>query len=431
MPESIEKLIELLKPYSAKDRSTVITRIRALHHVSLGADNKLKLQRFYFLLWKYFRFVCDEFSSNAITLEVMMANLDILTVHIYEMSEKMESIAAKVSRDNINSIQRSVFKTKEFSYPTGSDLMIMKLIGTLYSVSDARHSVILPLEMLMSQCLTQLSVQSELDVACSLFIVSLYFSFVKDSKRYVPEIICYLQELLYVGFDLENPITTLQMSECPRTILSKYDFSPLPLVFQAPLSLWSKLNSKSKLDDSLDISHLFFVNDKKEFALRSYCTCVKQIRQMCGLYESLASFPEIIAPFIDIHSKISAPNAKLLHTELSELSKKIVSLRKPLALRTFKPIPIKSSAPLEVEDRDADKSKIIKRRAKQEKRGAIRELKKDAEFISLEKSKKHQIQIEAKNKKRKETAKFMAQQAMDTNPFRQDKNSSNKKQKKK
>ncbi len=114
------------------------------------------------------------------------------------------------------------------------------------------------------------------------------------------------------------------------------------------------------------------------------------------------------------------------HAALVQRAATCEAARRPLTLRAFRAVPLRSLAPKFDEnfrpgkdadpDRDRAEARSLKKKVKQEKRGAIRELRKDAVFLALEARKQQEIAAAAKEKKRKATITWLNQQAADFNP---------------
>lgn len=313
-PGSLEDLISLLEPYKANEKAVVISRIRICHHISLSSENRSKLQRLYNQLWGYFRHITELYQTSiagdkSFSWENLVETLDGISVHIFEMSESLAGLAAKVSRERLTAIMRDTIG-KEPKFPNGSDCCLLRLIGLLFSVSDARHAVVSPLQLYFGQCLNSIPFRID-DMASSLFIVSLFMSFLVDSKRYVPEIVCFLREILISGFELDNPY--LHGVSADNEIVSSLDFIPLPNTF-INNGFWKDiLNEKPVSLEKLELSALFENGDYLSTAsarVSSFFTTICLVKQMSTLYAGLPSYSEVFQPFLEIFEKLSKQFSK-------------------------------------------------------------------------------------------------------------------------
>jgi nucleolar protein 14 len=422
-PET-KDLLELFKDRSVEDRVTIIQRIRTCNHISLGEANRAKLQRFFCMLFDYFENMCDSFTPSDITNQssdaadpnsfaFLMKSLDSLCPHLYEMSDVQAGLAGKLTRARLSAAQRFVFDTLAFTsksdsntdsehtaslvscFPSATALFMLKLIGQLFSVSDARHPVVTPSMLFISQCLAQVPVRGGRCLTAALFLCNTLVSYIVDSKRFIPELIAALTSIVSHQFESAKQTESSELR-----------------------GLWSKLAAKELVASKLNMQALFLDNDNEffsssQFACASLQTTLQLISQTANAYAQVASFPELFQPVVDVLNaaltKFGTKHAdKSLLVQLqsvcSSLQQRIsscLSLRRPLTMRTFRAVPIRSMAPKFDEDyrpgkdtdpdRDRAEAKQMKKKLKQQKRGAMRELRKDAAFMALENRKQQQI----------------------------------------
>lgn len=132
-----------------------------------------------------------------------------------------------------------------------------------------------------------------------------------------------------------------------------------------------------------------------------------------NLYSSSAAFIELFSPILAILegcrvAKLTQPLVDLHSTTTMTISRTLKHsrhTRRPLAMQAHKPIPIASYAPkFEVDfapgrqyDPDVERNSTAKVKAlyKKERKGAIRELRKDNRFLAGEKAREQQIKDSA------------------------------------
>jgi Nop14-like family len=78
------------------------------------------------------------------------------------------------------------------TWPDLADLQFLQSIGTIWSTSDLNHRVVSPTRILMGAYLALGRVRSLGDIACGLFLCTLFLQFETLSKRLVPEAVNFL-----------------------------------------------------------------------------------------------------------------------------------------------------------------------------------------------------------------------------------------------
>jgi len=284
-------------------------------------------------------------------------------------------------------------------------------LSAIFPVSDFRHHVITPAMLIMGECLGRVPVKGGRDVVAGLFLAELMISFVKDSKRLVPELLVFLEGLIEQGFR-RTPNT--EGCRLHMTIpLFFTDGSGIEKKGQVPLSaLLSKDN-----DDAMFSRQAF----------RSSClsATLSIVRQTHALYSSLPSSPELFKGIEDALHKAGAPGPEMKAT-LDDLAREHKKIRVPLA-QVIKPPTIKQFSPAFEEDfrpgKDYDPSaqraeiRKLSKKLKKEKRGAIKELRRDTSFLANEKRKLAEKVDKRSSDKMKKVRQDLEEQQKDTNYF--------------
>ncbi|KAK1940985.1 putative nucleolar complex protein 14 [Phytophthora citrophthora] len=144
-------------------------------------------------------------------------------------------------------------------------------------------------------------------------------------------------------------------------------------------------------------------------------------------YASLPSFDEL---FYSLYLLLHALVKQLEDTKVSEVNAVISKLhtrletcwnaRRPLRLQSFAPTILPTFAPQFDENytvrkdktapKDTAQLKQLKRQVKRARKGAARELRRDAEFIHREKQKEEEARLSAKEEKQKEIRRWLEEQ---------------------
>jgi nucleolar protein 14 len=278
--------------------------------------------------------------------------------HIHSMSRSYSARIATQFREHLKQLQAS-------NDPTPGDLALLTAIGSIYPTSDHFHQVVTPAITLMARWMGLSTPASVKDVATGAYVGALCLQYQRLSKRYIPELIRY---------------TTLCVKSTHAT-------------------------------PALLTAH------------------TKNILTAADLWSASPSFTEIFTPLIaplksaSQKSTLQTLNARLTTARLG---------RRPQLLHHHRPLPIKSSIPKFEEsfdpnkhyDPDKERSEAAKlqKEYKREKKGALRELRKDANFIAREKlreKKEKDAQYEAKYKRL--VAEIQGEEGREKNAYEKEK----------
>ncbi|KAE8832701.1 hypothetical protein CFE70_001300 [Pyrenophora teres f. teres 0-1] len=249
-----------------------------------------------------------------------LAVIEAIIRHIHSMARSYPVQIATKFREHLKNLQVS-------NNPTPGDLALLSAIGSIFPTSDHFHQVVTPAITLMARWMGLTSPASTQGIATGAFIGALCLQYQRLSKRYIPEFIRY---------------TTL-------CLLSPHATSPL---------------------------------------LTAHA---KNILTAASTWEASPSFIEIFTPLL-------APLKRAKQTAMAQNLAARLNLsrsrRRPLLLHTHRALPIKTSIPKFEEsfdpnrhydpDKERAEAKRLQKDYKRERKGAMRELRKDAHFIARE-----------------------------------------------
>ena len=241
--------------------------------------------------------------------------------HIHSMARNHSETVANAFRTHLQRMHES-------KHLKAGDLMLLTAIGTIYPTSDHFHQIVTPAMTLMASWLELNYPRNETIAAKGAYIGALCLKYQSFAKRYVPEL-------------LRFTILTLKSMPSPQLIKIYGDF----------------------------------------------------LIELAGLWVAKPAFPEMFGPDLlnilrklEMHGPLTKIHQYLNHARIN---------RRPLELHHHRPIPIKAAIPKFEEhynpekhydpDRDRADSKKLRADYKRERKGAVRELRKDANFIAREK----------------------------------------------
>ena len=296
------------------------------------------------------------------------------------------------------------------TWPGLAELALFRIIGIVWPTSDMNHAVISPARLLMGAYLGLGRIRSLTDIASGLFLCTLFLQFEDLSKRFVPEAINFLIN------------TVLHL--CPHQFK---DISSIPGAFPCPdfgsdicrpLNIGETKVANTTVEKPNLVAILCGNISSEQTKVDLLGLAFDLLGRFADMYKSLDGFIELYQP---IHSVISKLNTRKLAkelqvsepinvpcypsdtvvqtrvTSLNDTTKRLLKFstqaRRPLALQAHKPIPIPtyipkfdstSSSYLRRQDPDHERNEASKLRHqyKQERKGAIRELRKDSRFIA-------------------------------------------------
>lgn len=394
-PTSLGHFMTIIDGIDMKDVPTVVHRIRALYHPKLSPQNKEKMQVFYPILLDYV------FQISVSETKFPTAALNTLVRHIYAMTSQLGDHATSCILGFLEAfeseLQIDLASGARSGFPKGDKLCFLRVLGQIYSTSDFQHQIITPAQFLMSQYLGQCQVGSVKDIASGLMLCNLFLDYQALSKRVVPEAINFLSSsLVYLA---PKGTFSEDVNELPGSF-------PIQDVNIATLQMTTK-GLKSVEVERLSID-MFKLKDtaleKNTYRVAAMSAAADILLKYAILYASTTAFSEIFQGPLGLLEKLStvpefSPTLKsqLLktHDRIQKLQGFSTDSRTPLQLQAHKPVPIASYVPKFEEgysldkhyDPDVERSQAHKLQVqyKKEKKGAIRELRKDAQFVAREK----------------------------------------------
>ncbi|RDB19974.1 Serine/threonine-protein kinase atr [Hypsizygus marmoreus] len=393
-PSTHEEFLEIVDDVDDKDVSTVVKRIRALYHTSLAPDNKFKLQTLATVLIDHILYITSSPSPRFTLVSSLVPHLIAIT-HAYPI-QSAEYFVQKLSLMHKNlkrGLSRGALDPEAKTWPGLSELSLLRIIGSTWSTSDLNHAVISPTRVLIGAYLGLGRVRSLTDITSGLFLCTLFLQFEALSKRLVPEVVNFLiNTILHLAPHQYKAVTSLPGS-FPSPDFRSELCRPLALNVKTPSTILPK---------KANLAALFSADQSPEQAKTDlFALTVDLLGKFADMYKGLDGFIELYEPILDIVEHVETENLaqplKAQITTLREMLERLLKFshqeRQPLRLQAHKPIPIPTYIPkfeattssyLRRQDPDHERNEAAKLRSqyKQEKKGAIRELRKDAKFLA-------------------------------------------------
>ncbi|KAK4239805.1 nucleolar protein 14 [Achaetomium macrosporum] len=381
-PQTHEQLLKVFEGIEVTKLPVAVQRIRALYHPKLDSKNKERLGQFSQALVQHVAYLGDRFEPH------WFPTLESLSRHIHSLAKSFPIEVAKAYRAHIQEMEQQ----RPLSLTVG-DLVVLTAIGTTFPTSDHFHQVVTPAMLAIARYLGQKIPQGLSDYATGTYLSILSLQYQQFSKRYVPEL---------MNFCL-NTLCSLA-HEKPR---EKLGFFP---VHEPAAGIRIKGASKTTIRqlNCSDCQPNQSLSPEEEGSLKVaiISTITAVLKAAAETWHKLPAFYETFQPaLLALQHLTSKPNAahlppaltaKLTDTastiarllQLARLSRRPLELHhhRPLAIRTYVPKFEDSFDPDKHYDPDRERAELAKLKAehKRERKGALRELRKDAAFIRRE-----------------------------------------------
>jgi nucleolar protein 14 len=380
-PESHEHFLRILGNTGVGNLPTVIQRIRALYHPRLHADNKAKLGVFAGILVEHAAYLANQPVHPPFTI------LESILRHVHSLAKSHPEAVAAAFRRHL----RDIADNRPSNLSSG-DLIVLTGVATLFPTSDHFHPVVTPSMLSMGRYLGQSTIDSLGDLAIGAYVGSLCLQYQTLSKRYVPEFVNYSLNALCIlspaepkrslgYFPLRKPSQSLRITGLSKPTARKITF-------------W---DIRAQPDDPSE--------KQEELKLSLLGTFTALLDSASALWAEKSAFWEIFVQAQAVLKHLAKTCGKAVPTSLSDqiqqtldnldsLLARAKSARRPLLLHNHRPLAIKMAIPKFEEsfnpdrhyDPNRERAELAKLKAehKRERKGALRELRKDAHFISRE-----------------------------------------------
>ncbi|XP_042023391.1 nucleolar protein 14-like isoform X2 [Salvia splendens] len=385
-PKNFEEFSALMKDLSDDQVLEAIRRIRTYNAIAVAAENRKKMQVFYGVLLQYFAVL-------ACTKPLNLKLLNLLAKPLMEMSTEIPYFAAICARQRLLRTRtlfcQDIKITGNNCWPSLKTLFLMRLWSMIFPCSDFRHAVMTPAILLISEYLMRCPITSGRDIAIGSFLCSLLLSVSRQSQKFCPEAITFLQTMLMAALTNRQKYEASQLCH----LMELKALRPL-LHMQGQVEEINSLDFLTLMD--LPDDSPYFTSDN--FRASILCAIIRNLKGFVDIYEGFKSFPEIFLPMSKILHGLAEEDlipdalkkefkdvAQLIETKSEEFQ----SLRLPLRIRKQKVI--KTAIPkfednfVKGRDYDPDRERVerkkLKKQLQQEVRGAVRELRKDNHFL--------------------------------------------------
>ncbi|XP_062503659.1 nucleolar protein 14-like isoform X2 [Corticium candelabrum] len=353
------QLIEMLNEKSSKDNNVkAVEMVANCLCAKKSLENKRKLEVLFVALVRRFRQLCCEPMTD-------IHQADQLTKVLYNMSHIVAHVAGDCMKNTVREIQRVQGARKSASVLTMSQLLVLRLCGVLFPVSGYHHTVVTPAITLLASSLSQCEVTSCCEAFLGLFSLSVLHQFVCYSKKFVPEVPLFLSHLFSTVL---MKLSSFSNEELDRDKLWKI----------RPMSLGELVFGTFEESTHTWFSVLYIALTLLALFGTLYASVISFPKMFQILSQDLYKLSSMSLP-LAIQRQVCAVSTQLKTAELSLY---------PLRFQHHKPTPLKLYTPrFEQSFYDSQSSRRndttqLRLKHRKELRGAVRELRRDAAFLS-------------------------------------------------
>lgn len=356
-----------------------------------------------------------------LTLEFLdLMQLDNLTRLLFTLAQQISSDAGVVTREFLVSVFKRLHTPKQARVrPQQSELLLFKALSQVFPASDLRHNVISPLETLLAESLTRSVISSSTSTGESRMVLEIAHS--KDAA----ELLTTCALLLDMGREKQRfvPEVAVCLSQMLRAFLTPSSSDDVNSWLRTELDQWKKQKQATLPLLPLTPS----VNDEELAAPAVLGSVLALVDAASTQYSYLASFQELFRPmYLSMHAlardafKKAPSQLNAVIASVNERIEAAASARAPLRLQPVAPSVLPSFAPKfdenytvrkdKTRDRDSAQRKQLQRQVKRARKGAARELRRDAEFVARAKQEEEDVRLADKRAKQKEIWRWLEEQ---------------------
>lgn len=395
-PQSHDEFLELIKDVPLAKLPTVVQRIRALYHPKLRSEYKEKLGNFSRALVQHIAYL------GTISSDDLYPALEMIIRHIHSLAKMFSIEIAQEFRSQLEEMgqERPVALTI-------GDMYLLTAIGSIFPTSDHFHQAVTPAILSMGRFLGQKIPSNLADYATGTYLSILALQYQKLAKRYVPEVMNFSLNTIYslapekpkdgLGlFPVHEPASAIRTKGAKKVSIRKLECEDC----RAENS--EGLTARKVAILSTNISLLMAASETWSGKPAFYETFEPALRVLKHL-TSKPNRPHLPDALLQ--------EAERVATHLTRALKVATLSRRPLELHHHRPLGIKSYIPKFEDsfdpekhyDPDRERADLAKLRAehKKERKGAMRELRKDANFLARERLRVKKEKDEAYEKKYK------------------------------
>lgn len=423
-PSTLDEFHKLIENVEFKNVRKVIIQVFQKYQPKLAEGNKEKLGAFSTVLLSYYLELVDNAPKDASENQNYVKLMEFLSKTTRDLATKYQEEFLLAYREIINDSQSRLeeslsgpLKLRKNSFPKASDLFMLAQAGRTFSTSDKFHLVVIPALVLSAEALESFDASIPKHIISGIFLVDILLKYQRVAHRVMPEIVSFIERAFLAVVPSPDTINVCKLQTIStQPVKTSLTLENTKIPTSIPLThsitkLLKESESQSVTDQFKDTVLLQLLRILESVTIENWKECT--------------SLPDILPTFIHILQHIiknttPTPNPLLINliTKLSNLQKIALQDRTPLTLQSHRALGIatyaprfdesfnpdsKNSASGIVSDQIAVNAEIskLKHQIKQERKQALREIRKDSKFEARVKIDKEKSEKEAYHAKMK------------------------------
>ena len=319
LPESYEDFSNQVSDLSPDDLNEYLHRMMAFNRTLLTTDSRKKMQLLY-------GFMSQHFMTLAGSSNLSLPHLDVLTVQLIELTPQIPYYATTLARARLerahdmltNRLKDPLLRAK--AWPSVRTLLFLRLLTTLFPVTDKRHPVLTAASLFASNALALCPLVNPSDIASGLLLASIAQHMHSEAKRFCPEALNFAVRLLdcvsrrtnakdrrenslsdkkksnaIVSFSLAFEPSILKLHPDSRTLqISETEEIECIDLEETLLSLAVIESDNLDTENKLKSAELLFSSHR--WKISALAAAVKLIRRIADVLTDIDSLPEVMAP---------------------------------------------------------------------------------------------------------------------------------------
>lgn len=428
-PSTHDAFLDLLEQHQVAPSQlhTVISRIRTLHAPNLGEENPVKLQRFLGVLVDHVLYRTsqdDATNEDLLVLNDLVLHIsDLATVYPLRAAEHFVAKLSLMQRNLMQGLAQGALEPASRTWPSLPELSFLRVCGLLWPTSDRWHAVTTPMLLLVAQYLAHARIRSLRDMGSALYLVSLVSSAQRESRRIVPEALNALFNISAMLLPLHHG-RRMHGRSSVKALAEEFGI-PTPDVeaqHTHAFTIRADAQPHAKVSLAHTLTHADAVSSSSSVQTQVDLLrmCVALQMSFAKMYEGSPAFVELFMPMLflleigEAGLRDTAPSVvSYVHdaaTSIRSQLERAYASRHALRLQAHRALSIATYAPKfdqqsfdpkRATDPDTERAYAAKMRAllKKERKGAIRELRKDAQFLADEREQRRVAEDVAYKKK--------------------------------
>jgi nucleolar protein 14 len=457
-PTTMEQFVDMVKEYAQgpQDVAEMITRIRQYHAIRSGGD-RAKVHNFYDILMRRLACLGDALAPARVV------EVDAISEALAAMTPEMAAVAAALWGRMLRGLQAKLGKAlrdhelgqrARSTWPSPGALLLLRLLPRIFPATDFRHPVVTPALLYIGQALSQCPILTPTDVERGLFVAALAVQYTEGAGRLMPEVFAFVLSLLGAMAGTDHALGLPTLAPSLAAVLHQHTVKGTGATAEeggedkaiAPIVLGRGKHLEEEEEEDED-------EEKKGDRTEAVTAALARqyLSASCRLLRRLAAGPinqspaarELFEPFLTCLAALESivahatkktgmkgksPAFALLRETKARVEgvvEEALKARKVLSWRKKGVTAIQSLAPRVIDnfvvrkdegmEREAARVKQLTRQVKREKKGVMRELRRDAAFLDAEKVRVEREKEETRKQVVKDNTAWFEASAADFN----------------